>query len=179
MHTLVAETPAISRLWSHWSAKRRAAVPRVGDFDFDELARHFPQLELIERDAAGGFRCRPVGAGVVSGLAVTPRGRFLHEAMPAKRLEAANRHFATAWRAGRPLCARNKDAASSAVDRVTTRIVLPLADHAGRIVALLTTQAVECRIRSRGRHWLSWRLGTDLEQIGFLDAPAESLRRAA
>jgi hypothetical protein len=179
MHTLVAENSLLAELWAYWCAKRRnGGAPRPSDIDLAEIPRLVPQLEIIERDAIGTLRCRPARTGMSRGF-LAPPGRFLHETIPTSRLAAANRQLEMAWKTGRPLCARNRDAAGGTVERVLTRVALPLVE-AGRVMALLTVQIHDCRVGTHA-HWPRRRLESDLEQIGFLDtpAPAQELPQAA
>jgi len=176
MHTLISEHPVLAQLWSYWCGKRRrGAATRRADVDLAAAPRLLPHVQIVERDAAGAFRYRSTGNILVDALGAGRDGRPLREVLPPERLEAASRHYAMAWNTGRPLCARNKDMASDAVERLVTRVVLPLVDEEGRVVAILTAQAFECRMR--------WKLETQVEQIGFLDAPAmadaEACRNAA
>ncbi len=135
----IAGDRTLAALWRYWNAKRGTRkMPLRKDISPIDMPELLPYLTLVDRvPAAGGggegaFRFRLVGTAVADAYGYDATGKTIDEALKEPRRTTAKRHYAAAFAGGRPMFNRNHYRTERVADLVVARVVLPLADEAGK-----------------------------------------------
>lgn len=147
----IAGIPALAALWRYWNGKGGGrAMPLRKDISPLDIPQLLPHLTLVDRLPDGAFRLRLVGTAVAEAYGSDATGKTIDQLLQEPRLSVAKHHYAAAFTSGRPMFNRNHYRTERVMELIVSRVVLPLADEAGKTTMLLIGHAFEYDTAVRG-----------------------------
>lgn len=144
---LLLRTPALASLWAYWARKLqgRGILPRSGFLPY-EVPHLLGILTLVERTPAHRYRFRLVGTEVVRAYGFDPTGKWFDEVLARPRFDIAVAHAKAAFDSARPVFSKTQYVSPGGADWSASRLIIPLADAAGRVSTLLVGNVLGSRI---------------------------------
>jgi len=133
----IALNETLTALLAHWRAKCRGRpMPARIDIDPAEIPRLLPYVMLLDMPK-GRLRYRLAGEAVEREYGLPLAGKLVEEVVPRQRLAFALGTYEKVIESGRPLVCRGRFLTPNGIERVVTRLILPLADEASPSMMIL------------------------------------------
>jgi hypothetical protein len=127
-------------LWAYWwSLPRDGLVPPRAAFDPMRLARHLPIVSMTEHEAAGVWRVRLAGSGIVQRTGFSLTGVNYLDLLPAARRARQDARLGALLAQPCGALGGFRHRLQSGVGYQTRVLSLPLADAPGRVRLVVST----------------------------------------
>jgi hypothetical protein len=136
----IALNETLSALLDYWRSKCRGRpMPARTDIDPAEIPALLPYLMLLDMPK-GRIRYRLAGEVVEREYGLALAGKHVEDVVPRQRLAFALSTYDKVIESGRPLVCRSNFITPNGLERVVTRLILPLADEGETMMILVGLQ---------------------------------------